>query len=510
MQEKTSLVKVKLGGQTYHVHISEQEKQARKEAHDRANLLHKETIRRKRNHEQKKLSHEQKEEQHRQKVLAARRAQLMLQTQRYLRATSRRPAPPQHPRNKITSPRPYSALQYPSGTFSARDENGEIESVLKKINKRVDRESKLVDQDSKYGPLDPIRTHSARPHHREILQNRPSTAAIISKISSRDIKNVTDRNSKNMRLATNKFGQDLFDMVQGDMKQAGDMKPLKNRKQWKTDESDSKQEEIENVKQLDSETQIVENRRDSQSSGAGDSHEKNTRENDAFRKETTVVFQKNLQTIEPIPQPPIVVARIQELQKDIKLNTKDRHIPSPLENIPDNPTFLPKPPSKRPHSVSHSRTQNRTENIQQNSSIQNSPPKYESVFQLNQPASDSTKVSESVASASSSESNISIRDIVDSDESNSSETVMEKKFLNPGPPGILRRSKSAFIRNGVFDSIDLAKNRTKSAGVRRKSVRWKQVEYNDGTVKPFPSDIDDFRKRGVTNGTVWGFEVELK
>ena len=71
-QNEQNFIKVKLGGNTYHVHISDQERQARKDAKQRAAALHKETVRRKRNMEQKKLTHEQKEEQHRQQVLAAR------------------------------------------------------------------------------------------------------------------------------------------------------------------------------------------------------------------------------------------------------------------------------------------------------------------------------------------------------------------------------------------------------------------------------------------------------
>jgi hypothetical protein len=76
----------------------------------------------------------------------------------------------------------------------------------------------------------------------------------------------------------------------------------------------------------------------------------------------------------------------------------------------------------------------------------------------------------------------------------------------PGPPGILRRTKSAFERNNkniVFDSIDLAKSRTKSAGVRQKRVGWKQIEYQDfstgeTTVRPFPQEIEDLRAKSAS------------
>merc|ERR1712127_441574 len=135
-----------------------------------------------------------------------------------------------------TSPRPYSAFnpagqyssdQYPSGTVSAREETGEIDSVLNKINRRAD-----VLQNQNRGYLQPInRVQSARPHHRDIIHNRPATAAIISKISNDDIKNVTSLNQQNMRLATNKFGHDLFDMMQG-----GDTNVYSARKQWSKDD----------------------------------------------------------------------------------------------------------------------------------------------------------------------------------------------------------------------------------------------------------------------------------
>lgn len=140
-----------------HVQRNDTDLQERKDAKIRATALHKETTRRRRNLEQRKQTHEQKEEQHRQKVLAERRAEKMLQTQRYLRATSRRPIPPSYSREGASSAtgyhpyhsglsnaqhlnaagnvRPYSAMQYPSGTFSARSEHGEVESVLKQIAK---------------------------------------------------------------------------------------------------------------------------------------------------------------------------------------------------------------------------------------------------------------------------------------------------------------------------------------------------------------------------------------
>ena len=53
-----------------------------------------------------------------------------------------------------------------------------------------------------------------------------------------------------------------------------------------------------------------------------------------------------------------------------------------------------------------------------------------------------------------------------------------------------------------MDSIDLAKNRTKSAGVKRKSVRWKQIEYQDGTVRPFPADIETLRAERKNSGKI--------
>lgn len=535
--QEQNLVKVKLGGQTYHVHISEQERQARTDAKNRASTLHKETIRRKRNHEQKKLSHDQKEEQHRQKVLAARRAQLSLQTQRYLRATSRRPAPPIHPRSKVTSPRPYSAFnpagqyssdQYPSGTVSAREESGEIDSVLNKINRRAD-----VLQNQNRGYLQPInRVQSARPHHRDIIQNRPATAAIISKISNDDIKNVTNLNQQNMRLATNKFGHELFDMMQG-----GDTNVYSVRKQWSKDDKNNKNEGARNESHNKNEGY--------DKNGSGDSVDNDTFRKDApvfpeklhkIKKTTDEVFDikpkfaesKLIQPVlnEPIAQPTIVVARIQELRRDIQeINTRDRHIPSPLENIPDNPSYLPRPPSKSevkiqqissqnlasPNRFSQNRSSQRTVSYNEEAQPSNSPPKYESVFQVNQPESDATRVNESVASASGSEtSSVCIRDIEDYDgNSDSSSTLIDqlkRKNKAQGPPGILRRTKSAFERNNkniVFDSIDLAKSRTKSAGVRQKRVGWKQIEYQDfstgeTTVRPFPQDIEDLRAKSAS------------
>jgi len=80
----SEFVKVKLAGQTYHVHMDEKTNLARDEAKQRIQTLHRETSRRRKTLENKKITHEQKEEQHRQKVLNQRRAQLMLQTQRYL------------------------------------------------------------------------------------------------------------------------------------------------------------------------------------------------------------------------------------------------------------------------------------------------------------------------------------------------------------------------------------------------------------------------------------------
>ena len=49
----------------------------------------------------------------------------------YLRSTSRRPVPPTSSRSKIA--RPITAVNYPSGTISARSDRGEYDSVLQKI-----------------------------------------------------------------------------------------------------------------------------------------------------------------------------------------------------------------------------------------------------------------------------------------------------------------------------------------------------------------------------------------
>lgn len=498
-----NFIKVKLGGNTYHVHISDQERQARKDAKQRAAALHKETVRRKRNMEQKKLSHEQKEEQHRQQVLSARRAQLMLQTQRYLRATSRRPIPPQYPRNKtIASPRPLTAVQYPSGSRSARDETGEVESVLRAIHETPNGSNHTIRASQRrnfQNPRRPTTSQNARnykapklhdahsaytitqvnshPEHQMPKKRQPrvQSARVYSAFdpaSQDELRRDSSLKHQSMRSAIDKFNQELLNVIHQPAG-SGDS----NDEQEKTSKVTSNPATIQN--QLPRQTP----RKTWHQHASGDRED-----NDTFRMESAM-FPEKLHRIEPNHEAQVVMRaearntalvreeQIEKVSRIKEINTSDRHIPSPVERVPTNPLYTPQPPSSAINSDP-------------------SPPKYESVFEIKKPAP-APRLQESVASVSSVSSIMSIED---DESSETSSTVINAKPQKP--KGILRARSAGNLRthgSGVADSLDITRNRAKSAApLHKKSVRWKQIEYQDGTVRPFPQDIDELRQRTKT------------
>lgn len=404
----SEFVKVKLAGQTYHVHMDEKTNLARDEAKQRIQTLHRETSRRRKTLENKKISHEQKEEQHRQKVLNQRRAQLMLQTQRYLRSTSRRPVPPTSSRSKIS--RPITAVNYPSGTISARSDRGEYDSVLQKM---------------------PLRKKAKnQPASRNVQSARPMTAydlpqrSAFDKFNAEEAQKQSALQSQRLQKSAQQFNKEMLDVI-----------ALGSR--------DSSQNSSRDVSPRPTEDELMRQAR-SNLSYARDSVTSLLNE-----YEPTENLQKASTEIRSIP---MIAPKMHE------------EAPPPKYSVTINqPVVLQNLSTKIPKFQSgfQTITSDNSSNGNVHEDIDDGPAKYVQKHESVLPKRPEPKSPEKSSS------------------SDSDEGVFNIPRIRSG--GILRtRSETQVLK----DSVDLAKNRAKSAqGARRKSVRWNECQFDDGTVK---------------------------
>lgn len=527
-------VKVKLGGQTYHVQLSEQESKDRLEAKARATTLHKETARRRKSIEQRKQTHEQREEQHRQKVLAARRAAIMLTTQRYLRHTSRRPIPPStaKPNSHVNTsdrngpPRPYSALQYPSGTTSARSDNGEIDSVLKQIRAgssnitvptkpNKPKITRIFNKDSRieYVPQPPDRDKS-----REIFSARPMSA--FDNFSTKDY----NRGQEMFKMSVSNLNKEIQSFVQDSREVREEAQEREDSKLQKPTLNLAWQSKNPATSALSAQQLPIKAEQPLQlrtSTGlpnfaSGDSNQSKL---------------KPIAPVQPIQRKPTEIELIKQNASQVqqtKVSVVQPALPNSIESsvsdhgdhkdlmttqsLLDVQTKVGRPekqntptaffnqkntiPNPSPRALEHPLK----------SPITSPKSRYEkSVVSVKIPVLQSSSgtsnhyntLNESLASLTTSEDDLDdqfdrtltgldddeglIRDVDGPSYEESYETEMK-------PRGILR-SQSALSRSDMKDSIDLARQRVQSAGPmgRKRSIRWNSdLEFNDGSKKPMP------------------------